>query len=102
MFTCQPSQCNAQQYVKNVFNIFLARTTASWNVDFIMESSDPARLPIKIKRAGEQGAEDDYMNEDSPDVPEKYPIYDAEKGTITVKVTKGIQSFEICIPSYNW
>ena len=56
-----------------------------------MESSDPARLPIKIKRAGEQGAEDDYMNEDSPDVPEKYPIYDAEKGTITVKVTKGNQ-----------
>jgi hypothetical protein len=81
---------NGQNFV-NVVYIFLARTTATWNVDFIMESSDPARLPIKIRRAGEQGAEDDYMNEDSPDVPEKYPIYDAEKGTITVKVTKGNQ-----------
>ena len=67
-----------------------------------MESSDPARLPIKIKRAGEQGAEDDYMNEDSPDVPEKYPIYDAEKGTITVKVTKGIQLLIKIYVMYIW
>ena len=28
----------------------LARTTAAWNVDFILESSDPIRLPIRIKR----------------------------------------------------
>ena len=24
----------------------LARTTAAWNVDFLLESSDPSRLPI--------------------------------------------------------
>ena len=26
-----------------------ARTTAAWNVDFVLESSDPGRLPITIK-----------------------------------------------------
>ena len=49
-----------------------------------------SRLPIKIRRGGEMGAEDDsYMYGESPDIPEKYPIYDTEKGTLTVKVTKG-------------
>ena len=66
----------------------LARTTATWNVDFIMESSDPTRLPIRIRR-GENGDEEEFIYEDSQDIPEKYPIYDPEKGTLTVKISKG-------------
>ena len=31
-------------------NVYItARTTAAWNVDFVLESSDPGRLPITIK-----------------------------------------------------
>ena len=67
----------------------LARTTAAWNVDFIMESSDPIRLPIKIKRFGENGIEEDLDYEDSQDEAEEYPIYDPDKGTLIVKVEKG-------------
>ena len=33
------------------------------------------------------------MYDDGPDVPEKYPIYNSEKGTLTVKVIKGNQDF---------
>ena len=49
----------------------LARTTATWNVDFIMESSDPSRLPIRIRRGGEHGDEEEFMYEDNQDMPEK-------------------------------
>ncbi len=64
----------------------LARTTAAWNVDFIMESSDPARLPIRIRRAGDN-EEDEYSNEEEDVV--NYPLYDQEKAILTVKVDSG-------------
>ena len=36
----------------------LARTTSAWNVDFILESADSSRLPIRIKREDMEGGQD--------------------------------------------
>lgn len=73
----------------------LARTTAAWNVDFILESSDPARLPIQIQKStGFTSAdfEDGLIEDDSLDTQdEKYPIYQPETGILTVKFSEGSQ-----------
>lgn len=61
----------------------LARTTASWNVDFIMESSDPSRLPIRVRRGDN---EDEDYQEESQEATEQFPSFDAETNILTVKV----------------
>lgn len=71
----------------------LARTTAAWNVDFILESSDPARLPIQIQKStGLTTADfDDGLFEDDviDQQDEKYPIFQPETGILTVKFSEG-------------
>ena len=62
----------------------LARTTAAWTVDFVMESSDPSRLPIRIIRP-DDSEYDDYSGEDQPDS-EAYPKFDPETSILTVQI----------------
>lgn len=65
----------------------LARTTADWTVDFILESSDPGRLPIRVRR-GDIEEDEDLPEEE---LLENYPIYDSEKGILTVKIDKDLR-----------
>ena len=63
----------------------LARTTAAWNVDFVMESSDPSRLPIRIIRSDDSEF-DDYSGYEDDNDSESYPKFDPEKSILTVQI----------------
>jgi hypothetical protein len=75
----------------------LARTTAAWNVDFILESADPSRLPIQLRtpklgrQAGghhdEAEAEEEFQPEDGN------PDLDSESGILTVRVKDGTKLY---------
>ncbi len=71
----------------------LARTTAAWTVDFVLESADSSRLPIQLvapRLDAQAGDQDESKQDTSAGDSKTKDQHELPPGTISVSVTDGM------------